>query len=66
MIANSGHDFSKISILHEQDLLRPLVMTYPMPEVMAMPTEILPYMELASQLKEILNQLSELVLNFRD
>jgi hypothetical protein len=69
MVSNSGHDFSKISILHEQDLLsdlRLLVTTDPTPEVMATPTGIPPHVELASQLKEILNQVSELVVKFSD
>jgi hypothetical protein len=52
MVANPGHDFSKISILHDQELLhdlRLLVTTEPTPEVMATPTGIPP------QLKEILD-----------
>jgi hypothetical protein len=58
MAANPGHNSSKILILHDQELLRDLgllVMTEPTPEVMAMPTGIPPHIELASQLKEILN-----------
>jgi hypothetical protein len=69
MVGNSGHDFSKISILHDPDLLcdlRPLVTTDPTPGVMATPTGIPPHVELASQLKEILNNVSELVVNIRD
>jgi hypothetical protein len=70
MVANPGpHDFSKISIFHDQDLLHdlcPLVTTEPTPEVMAMPTGIPPHIELACQLKEIMNTVSEIFINLRD
>jgi hypothetical protein len=69
MVGNSGHDFSKISILHDPDLLRdlrPLVTTDPTPGIMAMVTGIPPHVELACQLKEILDNALELVVNIRD
>jgi hypothetical protein len=69
MVANSGHDFSKILILYEQDLLCdlcPLVTTDSRAEVMSSPTGIPPHVELESQLREILNQVSELVVKFSD
>ncbi len=69
MVGKSVHDFCMISILHDPDLLcdlRPLVTTDPTPGVMATPTGIPPHVELASQLKEILNNVSKLVVNLRD
>jgi hypothetical protein len=69
MVANPGHDLSNILILHYQDLLcdlRPLVTTYLMPEVMMMSNGIPSHIELASQLKEILNQVFKMVSSFRD
>ena len=69
LVAHPGHDFSKIPILHDQDLLRDLrrlVTTKPTPGVMTMPTGIPPHVELASQLKEILSNVSEMVVNLRD
>jgi hypothetical protein len=69
MVANPGHDFSKISILHDQELLhdlRLLVTTGPTPEVMATPTGIPPHVELASQLKEILNNVTKVVTSLRE
>jgi hypothetical protein len=69
MVTNPGHNFSKILILHDQDLLRelrPLVTTDPTPKVMAMSTGIPPRMELACQMKKILSTVSEIFINLRD
>jgi hypothetical protein len=69
MAANPGQNFSKILILHDQELLhdlRLLVTTEPTPEVMATPTGIPPHVELASQLKEILNNVTKVVTSLRE
>jgi hypothetical protein len=69
MVANPGHDFAKLPILHDQDLLRDLrllVTTQPTPGVMATPTGIPPHVELASQLQEILTNVGSLVSNFSE
>jgi hypothetical protein len=70
MFANPGHDFSKILILHADQVqlhdLRLLVTTEPTPEVMATPTRIPPHVELASQLKEILNNVTKVVTSLQE
>jgi hypothetical protein len=69
MIANPGHDFCKLSILHNPGLLhdlRLLVTTAPTEGVMATPTGIPPHVELASQLKEILQTVTEVVCSLKD
>ena len=69
MVANPGHDFLKILILHDQELLhdlRLLVTAEPTPEVMATTTGIPPHVELASQMKEILNNVTKVVTSLRE
>ncbi len=69
MVAYPGYDYLKILILHDQELLydlRLLVTTEPTPEVMATPTGIPPHVELASQLKEILENVTQVVSSLRE
>jgi hypothetical protein len=69
MVAYPGYDYLKILILHDQELLydlRLLVTTEPTPEVMATPTGISPHVELASQLTEILNNVTKVVSSLQE
>jgi hypothetical protein len=69
MVANPGHNFSKILLLHDQELLHDLhllVKTEPTPEVMATPTGIPPHVKLASQLQAILTNVTKVVSSLRE
>ena len=63
MVSNPGHDFTKIAILHNKDLLDRLsllVSTAPTNVVMNKPTGIPPHVELATQMKEVLSHVISL------
>ena len=63
MISQPGHDFTKIVILHDKDILGRLLLlvtTLPTKGVMETPTGIPPHVEHATQMKEILSQVISL------
>ena len=63
MVSHPGHDFTKIVILHDKNLLDRLsllVTTAPTNGVMNKPTGIPPHIELATQMKEILSHVISL------
>ena len=67
MVKFPGHHFTKISILHDRQLLdglKKLVTTDPTPEVMTVATGIPPHVGTAQQLAKILDGMTELVQNF--
>jgi hypothetical protein len=67
MVKFPGHDFTKISILHDLELLdglKKLVTTDPTPGVMTVATGIPPHVGTAQQLAKILNVMTELVQKF--
>ena len=64
MIRNPGYSFTKIFMLHEKSLLDrllPLVTIEPAEGVIEKATGIPPHSELATQMREILQQLTSLV-----
>jgi hypothetical protein len=67
MVEHPGHDFAKISILHDRELLdglKKLVTTDQTPEVMTVATGIPPHVGMAQQLGKILDVLTDLVKQF--
>ncbi len=67
MVMNPGHDFSKLAILHDPQLiaeLKPLVTTEPTPGIMTMATGIPPHIELANQVQKVLDVTTNLMSNF--
>jgi hypothetical protein len=67
MFKHPGHDFAKISILHDRELLdgrTKLVTTDPMPEVMTAATGMPPHVGTAQQLARISFVLTDLVQKF--
>jgi hypothetical protein len=67
MVQNPGHDFSKLSILHDHELmlnLKQLVTTEPTPGIMTVATGIPPHIELASQVQKILDITTNLLQSF--
>jgi hypothetical protein len=67
MVRFPGHDFTKISILHDRELLdglKKLVTTDSTPEVMTVATGIPPHVGTAQQLAKILDVMTELVCQF--
>ena len=69
MLTHPGHSFTKIPILHETALLErlpELVTIEPTIVVMETATGIPPYIEMAVQMKELMDQMSSLALIQRD
>jgi hypothetical protein len=67
MVLHPGHDFSKLTILHNRELLsslKPLVTIHPTKGGMETPTGVPPHIGIAVQVAEVLNTLGELVRQF--
>lgn len=64
MVEHPGHDFSKLAILHDRQLLgrlQELVTTEPTAGIMTTPTGIPPHIELATQVQKVLDLATQLL-----
>ena len=67
MVSHPGHDFSKLTILQNRELLstlKPLVTIHPTKGGMMAPTGVPPHIGIAVQVTEVLDTLGELVRQF--